>query len=109
MKFILDVNGVKRAFEAPAFTICASRRDMLWLRQALKAAEHDEFSYGWIDVHEPAPVTTNTPPITWEQPATEQKKHDDASLYRGGVVANVDIERQVITITNEGEAPEPKP
>lgn len=47
---IIHKNGVSRRITG-SFSICLSRRTANWLRDELKKATHEEFSYGWIMIN----------------------------------------------------------
>lgn len=66
-KVVISVDGVKREI-SPPFQMCLSRDMARALRAALRQADHDDFTYGWITV--PAePSADGGPPLPWRDPA----------------------------------------
>lgn len=66
-KIIIMVDGVKREF-SPPFEICVSSAIAKALRVALRQADHDEFTYGWITVPAEADAVPG-PPLKWRDQA----------------------------------------
>lgn len=67
MRFIIEHSNTKREIKG-SFRICASKEDLLFLSEQL-AKEAKDFSYGWIEIHEPLPQMTeaNTKPRHWDE------------------------------------------
>jgi hypothetical protein len=65
-RIIIAKDAIKRELSFP-FELCLSREAARWLRDQLKQADCEEWSYGWITVALPVDMqgTPSTQPLRW--------------------------------------------
>lgn len=66
MRLVISHADVKREIVGP-FAVCGSREDIQRIKDACELALAKNFSYGWIDVCERAPLLADTAPIRWDE------------------------------------------
>lgn len=65
MKLIIEHGKTKREINGP-YNVCGSRDDLTRLSEAIRCFLKEEAAYGWVEVTEPNPSTTNQKPVPWE-------------------------------------------
>lgn len=89
MKLIIAHSKTKRVIKGD-FKICATKGDLIYLAEViLRNINRQDFSYGWIDIHEPIPSIVNSPPEAW----------DDYVDYEGDIDPSV---KEVLRLEHDG-------
>ena len=68
MKVIVSYTGTSRQIDS-SFSICASKEDLLSIKEQIENRIRENFSYGWVDIYADLPERKpNNPPIPWNAP-----------------------------------------